>query len=182
MTPATPRQRCVALVTAAVDEDVPTVRQLAQEAEPLDVEHLAILAGWAVDVLAARLGVEVDVLLDRMGRAAIPTHATPPDGGPTGAAAGAFLDPEALVRSATLDELLAVLTGLGFDWRVRYGSAITLKEARGEVLANREAVKALRFAAQYHDHATVPSAGGTEGTVEDRRRPGGLEGGRHGQL
>lgn len=83
----TPRQRCVALLTAAVAEDVPTVRQLAAEAEPLDVEHLAILAGWAVDVLAARLGVEVDVLLTRLGRAAIPAHATaPPDGGPGGAA------------------------------------------------------------------------------------------------
>ncbi|HEV2069478.1 MAG TPA: hypothetical protein VGR26_06770 [Acidimicrobiales bacterium] len=100
----TPRQRCVALVTAAVAGDGPTVRQLAQEAEPADVEHVATVAAWAIDVLAARIGVEVAVLLDRMGRAAIPTH------------------------------------------------------------------------------ATAPPAGGTEGAAEDRRRPGGHEGGRRGQL
>lgn len=96
MTPASPRQSATALATAAVAADVATLRQLAQEAQPADVEHLAILAAWAIEVLAGRMGVEVQELLERLGRAATPAPgeacpdaAAPPVGG-TGDAAGTY--------------------------------------------------------------------------------------------
>jgi hypothetical protein len=67
---STPRQQAVALTKAAIADDRLTMRQLAYEATPDEVEHLAVTAGWAVEALATLMAVDVDWLLGRMGDAA----------------------------------------------------------------------------------------------------------------
>jgi CelD/BcsL family acetyltransferase involved in cellulose biosynthesis len=72
----TPRQHAVALTKAAVThlateapEDRAALRQLAYEATPDDVEHLAVTAAWAVEALASLMVVDAEWVLDRMHRA-----------------------------------------------------------------------------------------------------------------
>jgi hypothetical protein len=66
----TPRRYAVALTKAAIADDRRTMRQLAYEATPDDVEHLAVTAGWLAEALAARMGIEVDELLARLSEVA----------------------------------------------------------------------------------------------------------------